>query len=187
MNISLALPGRSGAATRQAAWLGRLVGAVEEGLERGRAARRALIAEAVAEASRAPELRDLRRFGSQRCYARHLLHADPLERFSILALVWRRGQFSPVHGHHAWCAFALSCGRLLETRYAICEADGLAIPQDTLPLAPFFADFTEAADGHVHRLGNAARQVAVSLHVYGRVWGTAGGGVNRPVVARTGD
>ncbi|MCW5730109.1 MAG: cysteine dioxygenase family protein [Alphaproteobacteria bacterium] len=187
MDISPALPSRSGAASRQAAWLGRLARTVEEALRQGGVARRALIAEAVAEASRAPELRELRRFGSQRCYARHLLHADPAERFSILALVWRRGQFSPVHGHHAWCAFALSCGRLLETHYAICEADGLAVPQHTLPLAPFCADFTEAADGHVHRLGNPAREVAVSLHVYGRVWGGGGRGVNRPVIARAGD
>lgn len=186
MNISSALSIGPGAATQDGGWLRRLVGAIEEGLAQGTAARRAWIAEAVAEASRAPELRELRRFGSRTCYARHLLHADARKRFSILALVWRRGQSSPVHGHHAWCAFALSRGRLIETRYAIAEPDGLAVPVDMAPLAPYLAGFTEAADGHVHRLENPDRQVAVSLHVYGTLCGTMGEGVNRPVIVRTG-
>jgi 3-mercaptopropionate dioxygenase len=39
-------------------------------------------------------------------YVRHLLHAA--EDHTILALVWRPGQMSPVHGHHSWCALGIA-------------------------------------------------------------------------------
>src|SRR3954454_22191807 len=31
------------------------------------------------------------------CYARHVLHSDVGGRFTILAIVWAQGQFSPPH------------------------------------------------------------------------------------------
>src|SRR5215213_4776615 len=36
------------------------------------------------------------------CYARHVLHSDAGGRFTILAIVWAPGQFSPPHAHHTW-------------------------------------------------------------------------------------
>ncbi|MGQ0518858.1 cysteine dioxygenase, partial [Bacillus sp. D-CC] len=32
-------------------------------------------------------------------YARHLLYEDPLNRFEVLALVWKDGQSTPLHDH----------------------------------------------------------------------------------------
>ena len=58
-----------------------------------------------------------RRRASHEHYARHLVYADPDDRFSILAIVWDRGQMSPVHGHHCWCAVGVYQGLLTETAY----------------------------------------------------------------------
>src|SRR5690349_13776367 len=41
------------------------------------------------------------------CYARHVLHSDAAGRFTILAIAWAPGQFSPPHAHHTWCGYAV--------------------------------------------------------------------------------
>src|SRR4029079_15665269 len=51
------------------------------------------------------------------CYARHVLYSDPAGRFTILSIVWDRGQFSPAHAHHTWCAYAVLENPLDETVY----------------------------------------------------------------------
>ena len=38
----------------------------------------------------------------QGTYAQHLLHCDPLERFSVVSFVWGPGQRTPVHNHTVW-------------------------------------------------------------------------------------
>ena len=58
-----------------------------------------------------------RRRASHEHYARHLVYADPGDRFSILAIVWDRGQMSPIHAHHCWCAVGVYQGMLTETYY----------------------------------------------------------------------
>ena len=35
-------------------------------------------------------------------YQQHLLHCDPLERFSVVSFVWGPGQRTPVHDHEVW-------------------------------------------------------------------------------------
>ena len=55
--------------------------------------------------------------GSPDTYTRHLVHADPYERFSVMLLVWRPGQNSPVHGHRTWCAYRVLRGTLSERHY----------------------------------------------------------------------
>jgi len=35
-------------------------------------------------------------------YQQHLLHCDPLERFSLVSFVWGPGQMTPVHDHTVW-------------------------------------------------------------------------------------
>src|SRR5215813_6433322 len=37
-------------------------------------------------------------------YARRLLHKDPADRFSVVVMVWDRGQGTPIHDHCGmWC------------------------------------------------------------------------------------
>src|SRR5262249_42408230 len=50
------------------------------------------------------------RLPKEGCYARHPIYGDPAGRFTIIAIVWGPDQFSPIHAHHAWCAYAVCEG-----------------------------------------------------------------------------
>ena len=101
------------------------------------------------------------------CYARHVLHADPAGRFTILALVWGAGQFSPSHAHHTWCAYAVRSGVLNETLYAYDDATGMAQPLRVATRSAGHACFADGGLDQIHRLGNAGSEPAISIHVYG--------------------
>ena len=102
---------------------------------------------------------------SAQCYARRVIYGDPAGRFTILALIWGAGQFSPVHAHQTWCAYAVCDQALTETEYA-CEA-GHAVPLRTVERQPGYCCFEPAGIDQIHRLGNAGARPAISLHVYG--------------------
>ena len=36
-------------------------------------------------------------------YQTHLMHAEPDGSFSVVAVVWRPGQVTPIHDHVTWC------------------------------------------------------------------------------------
>jgi len=100
-------------------------------------------------------------------YAQYLLHADALERFSVLSFVWGPGQRTPVHDHTVWglvgvlrgaegCEeFSLSDGRPVAT-------GGQHVMQrgDIEAVSPTVGDW--------HRVSHAWEGgAAVSIHVYG--------------------
>ena len=115
------------------------------------------------------------------CYARHLIHADPAGRFTILAIVWGPGQFSPVHAHHTWCAYAVRSQVLTETLFRLDPDTSIACPASADLRHPGYACYAEAGMEQVHRLGNAHDQPAISVHVYGVGGGQISTGVNRIV------
>lgn len=104
---------------------------------------------------------------NSRCYARHVIHGDPLGRFTILAIVWGPGQFSPVHAHDAWCAYAVHDGPLRETLYAGNAADRAVKPVCTEVREPGYSCFAGAGLDQIHSLGNSGLRPAISIHVYG--------------------
>ena len=114
-------------------------------------------------------------------YSRVLLHADPAGRFSVLGLVWPPGCQTPVHAHHAWCAFGVHTGVLAEETYVSYQ------PGDTDPrglvgtreLVPGEACVDATDGGYVHRIANRSRSLALSLHVYGVPAARIEDGVNR--------
>lgn len=114
-------------------------------------------------------------------YARHVLHADAAGRFTIVALVWGAGQFSPVHAHHTWCSYVVLEGMLTETAYAYDAVTGLAHPAATERLSPGAQRFEYAGLSGVHKLGNAEDNVGLSLHIYGIDGARVGSHVNRLV------
>src|SRR5215831_9181466 len=78
------------------------------------------------------------------CYARHVLHSDPGGRFTVVAIVWAPDQFSPIHGHHTWCAYAVHDNALEETVYAWDPAIGAARPVRTQLRPPGYGCFAPA-------------------------------------------
>ncbi len=133
-------------------------------------------------AVRQPDLlEEAHRTGSDKGYTRHVVHGDPERRFTVLALVWRPGQFSPVHWHHAWCAYAVVSGVLDESGYAWDEARGRATTSLWRQRREGDAAFAIAGSTRIHRLGNGGTRDAISLHVYGVGAGNIATGVNRVV------
>lgn len=100
-------------------------------------------------------------------YARHVLYADPQGRFTVVALVWITGQFSPVHAHDAWCAYAVRNGDLAETLFRFDTTTGQAVPERTEIRRVGYGCFARSGFEQIHRLGNACLEPAVSIHVYG--------------------
>ncbi|MDN7675076.1 cysteine dioxygenase family protein [Burkholderia oklahomensis] len=103
-------------------------------------------------------------------YRRHLLAADPLGRYAIVSLVWRPGQWSPVHGHHTWCGYAVLEGELTEIVYGWNDAACRAIDARKRARPTGAASYVCAGRAAIHRLGHAgapADAPAISLHVYG--------------------
>jgi predicted metal-dependent enzyme (double-stranded beta helix superfamily) len=114
-------------------------------------------------------------------YTRHLVYAGP--GFSILALVWRPGQMSPIHGHRSWCALGIRQGTLVETSFIRDEATGTATPRLTLDacrqLHPGMVSHSDSDEEHYHRVANLGVETAVSIHVYGVAFDRIGHGLNR--------
>lgn len=118
-----------------------------------------------------------RRRASHENYARHLIYADPGSRFSILALVWDRGQMSPIHGHHCWCAVGVYRGLLTEHYYR--EGAPGEPPVETGSARHAVGESTFDPGAGIHRLGNYSGVLAISLHVYGVAADRVATGVNR--------
>ena len=95
-------------------------------------------------------------------YRTVLLWSDTALDLSLLALVWRYGQRTPIHDHHAACIVGLYCGSERETRYERTApgADTVVAIGDTTLRAG-----TEREIHRVEALG-AAPAVTVSLHFY---------------------
>ena len=140
------------------------------------------IAEAVRTAAATPDfLAPAFRAPRANCYARHTLCADPAGRFTVLAIVWSSGQFSPPHAHHAWCAYAVAENTLTETLFDFDPVRKIAVPAGTSTRAPGYACFAPAGLEQIHRLGNSGDVPAISIHVYGVEGSRVGTHVNRLV------
>jgi len=107
------------------------------------------------------------RQGSAEHYVRHILYAHPQGLFTIMALVWRPGQATPVHGHYTWCTYFMLEGTMQEERFtwdpltrSASACGKIARPQGCMVGG-------HAGLEHIHRLRNDTNQTAISIHVYG--------------------
>lgn len=128
----------------------------------------ARIKAALASAAREPDLlRPEQRVAQVGCYARHVLASDTAGRFTVLAIVWAPGQFSPAHAHHTWCGYAVLENPLNETLFRFDPAQGRAEPVRTEVRIPGYSCYAEAGLDQIHRLGNSGPRPAISIHAYG--------------------
>jgi len=116
------------------------------------------------------------RVGDPSRYRQHLLHVAEDGAFSVVALVWLPGQATPIHDHLSWCVVGVHQGAEYETRYRLVGdrlvTDGTAVAYvgDVAGLLP---------PGDIHKVENAGRGVAVSLHVYGADLSATGSSIRR--------
>src|SRR5580698_6158132 len=108
-------------------------------------------------------------------YVRHLLHAA--EDYTVLALVWRPGQMSPVHGHRSWCALGIHRGSMTEMQFTP-GAQG-PVPRSCEQLEVGDISHAPPEPDAIHRLANLGTETAISIHVYGARFDQLGHAVNR--------
>jgi len=105
--------------------------------------------------------------GSDQCYTRHLLYADPAGRYTVVAIVWSPGQQTPVHAHYTWCAYRVFSGSLEEDRYQWDAGHACAHHGATVARVAGQTGFGHAGMDQIHRLRNTSAHPAISIHVYG--------------------
>ena len=110
-------------------------------------------------------------------YRRHLLYADPRGRFTILSLVWRPGQGTPVHGHTAWGAVGVYSGTAAVANYC-CSPEGVPEFVSQSDCQPGAVCHVEEGADSPHRVFNPGNVVAVTIHTYGRDLTVDPGGIN---------
>jgi predicted metal-dependent enzyme (double-stranded beta helix superfamily) len=118
------------------------------------------------------------RIGDPKGYRSYPLHTEPDGSFSIVALVWRPGQVTPIHDHVTWCVFGVVQGieheelfRLDEERDCLVEAG--TKDNETGDVSGF------APPGDIHRVRNAGDDIAISIHIYGTDVSRIGSSVRR--------
>jgi predicted metal-dependent enzyme (double-stranded beta helix superfamily) len=130
------------------------------------------------------------RVGSPDGYRSHLLYSEPGGAFSIVALVWRPGQVTPIHDHVTWCVFGVIRGQEHEELFLLDEEAGRLVRAGSRTnnegnVSGF------APPGDIHRVRNTGDQTAISLHIYGTDVSRIGSSVRRyydqPVVPATND
>ena len=128
------------------------------------------------------------RIGDPETYKSDILHSDSDGSFSIVALVWRAGQVTPIHDHVTWCVFGVIQGVECEELF---EPDG---ERTRLVEAGHRVNRTGAVSGFappgdIHRVRNGGDRTAISIHIYGTDVSRIGSSVRRyydlPVQAST--
>lgn len=101
-------------------------------------------------------------------YEQHVLHVERDSSFSIVALVWRPGQATPIHDHVSWCVVAVLEGTERETIYE--RHDHVVFPHVVAVRThsnPAGTVCGFAPPGDIHAVENGGPGNAISLHVYG--------------------
>lgn len=100
-------------------------------------------------------------------YQQFLLHADSLERFSLVSFVWGPGQSTPIHDHRVWGLVGVLRGAETNESFER-EADGRLRSLRTETLLPGRVVAVSPRVGDVHRVSNAyADRASISIHLYG--------------------
>ena len=100
-------------------------------------------------------------------YAQYLLHADPLERFSIVSFVWGPGQATPVHDHTVWGLVGVLRGAERCDEYRLDQGRPVATGRHHV-MRPGDIEAVSPTVGDWHRVSSARTDgTSVSIHVYG--------------------
>ena len=118
------------------------------------------------------------RSGDPETYRSHLLFSERDGGFSIVALVWRPGQQTPIHDHVTWCVFGVIQGLEYEELFTLDEKQGCLVRSgNSVNRLGEVRGF--APPGDIHRVCNAGDRVAISIHVYGTDASRIGSSVRR--------
>jgi len=114
-------------------------------------------------------------------YRQHIVHVHPEGKYSIVALVWKPGQATPIHDHCCWCVVGVWQGVERESTYDL-HASGVdlrLVPRRTTFTGPGDVSVLVPPDEDIHRVENAGEGIAISLHIYGADIAVRGSSINR--------
>ena len=118
------------------------------------------------------------RRGDPAGYRSHVLHTEQDGAFSIVALVWRPGQVTPIHDHVTWCVFGVVQGVEHEELFTLDEERACLRRAGTSTNRE--GDVSGfAPPGDIHRVRNVGEETAISIHVYGTDVSRIGSSVRR--------
>src|SRR6478672_12824779 len=115
-------------------------------------------------------------------YRQHLVHVHPEGRYSIVALVWKPGQSTPIHDHRCWCVVGVWRGNERETTYDLhTDDDGSSylLPRHSVLTSPGDVSVLVPPEEDIHRVENAGTELAISIHVYGDDISVLGTSINQ--------
>ena len=115
--------------------------------------------------------------GDPRSYQSHLLHTEPDGAFSIVAVVWRPRQITPIHDHVTWCVVGVMQGVEQEELFGCPTGDYLERVGHSANLVGSVTGF--APPGDIHRVHNPTEDTTISLHIYGTDISRVGSSVRR--------
>ncbi len=106
---------------------------------------------------------------SAESYARRLVHKDPAGRYTVLAMIWDKGQGTKLHDHAGkWCVECVYRGRIRVVSYDLIDEEG-----DVLHFKAeqeIFAGVGEAGalipPYEYHTIENTLDTPTVTIHVY---------------------
>lgn len=100
-------------------------------------------------------------------YQQYLLHADPLERFSVVSFVWGPEHKTPVHDHGVWGVIGMLRGQEQSQFYSR-SADGKLTPVgNPVILTQGNIETVSPRHGDIHQVENACADPSISINVYG--------------------
>ena len=118
------------------------------------------------------------RTGDPDTYKSEVLHAEPDGSFSIVALVWRPEQVTPIHDHVTWCVFGVIQGMEREELFEFDERGGCLVEAGCSVNRTGEVSGC-APPGDIHRVRNAGDVTAISIHIYGTDVSRIGSSVRR--------
>jgi len=102
-------------------------------------------------------------------YEKYEIFLCPNDDFSVLAIVWPAGIYSPIHDHQTWCAFGVLEGVMQENHYQAVDneedchkadlIDSIRHPQGSVTFM--------CSEKNIHCMHNPGSSPAISIHVYG--------------------
>jgi 3-mercaptopropionate dioxygenase len=136
-------------------------------------------------------IREEHRVSSDEGYRQHVVHVHPDGRYSLVALVWRPGQATPIHDHRCWCVVGVLEGEEEERRYRLVEHDGehLLVMTASERHGPGSVASLVPPEENIHLVSNCSSELTLSLHVYGADIARCGSSINHvfdPALVRTG-
>jgi predicted metal-dependent enzyme (double-stranded beta helix superfamily) len=96
-------------------------------------------------------------------YRTNLVHVADAGAYSVVALVWRPGQRTPIHSHRSWCVVGVHEGSEVERSFS--WSDGRLVERGAQRYDVGAITWMTEGDDDVHEV--VASTAAVSIHVYG--------------------